>query len=37
MSETQGARSRLVKGVTIVVSLFGLAFGFVSPSDVTHD
>lgn len=37
MSETQGARSRLVKGVTIVASLLGLAFGFVSPSDVTHD
>jgi hypothetical protein len=37
MTETQGARSRLVKGVTVLVSLLGLAFGFISPSDATHD
>lgn len=37
MTETHGARSRLVKGVTVVVSLLGLAFGFISPSDATHD
>lgn len=37
MTETQGAQSRLVKGVTVLVSLVGLAFGFISPSDATHD
>jgi hypothetical protein len=37
MTQTQGASSRLVKGITVLVSLVGLAFGFVSPSDATHD
>jgi hypothetical protein len=37
MTETRGPSSRLVKGVSVLVSLVGLAFGFVSPSDATHD
>ncbi len=37
MAETQGASSRLLKGVAVLVSLVGMAFGFVSPSDATHD
>jgi hypothetical protein len=37
MAETQGTSSRLLKGVTVLVSLVGMAFGFVSPSDARHD
>jgi hypothetical protein len=37
MARTNGASSRLVKGVGVLVSLVGMAFGFVSPSDATHD
>jgi hypothetical protein len=37
MAENHRASSRLVKGITVLVSLIGLAFGFVSPSDATHD
>lgn len=37
MAQTDGAASRLVKGMTLLASLVGLAFGFVSPSDVTRD
>ena len=37
MTEAQGAQSRLVRGVTVLLSLVGLAFGFTSPSDATHD
>jgi hypothetical protein len=37
MAEMQGTSARLVKGVAVLVSLIGVAFGFVSPSDATHD
>jgi hypothetical protein len=37
MAQTGGASSRLVKGMAVLVSLIGMAFGFVSPSDATHD
>ena len=36
MAQTAGASSRLAKGVA-VLSLIGVAFGFVSPSDATLD
>jgi hypothetical protein len=36
MSQTR-AGSRLVKGVAVLVSLIGVALGFVSPSDATRD
>jgi hypothetical protein len=37
MAHTGGISSRLVKGLSVLVSLVGVAFGFVSPSDATHD
>jgi hypothetical protein len=37
MAEIQGTPSRLLKGVAVLVSLVGMAFGFVSPSDARHD
>jgi hypothetical protein len=37
MGQTAGASSRLAKGVAVLLSLIGVAFGFVSPSDATHD
>ena len=37
MAETRGASSRLFKAVTVLVSLVGMAFGFVSPSDARYD
>jgi hypothetical protein len=37
MAPTTGASSRLAKGVAVLLSRIGVAFGFVSPSDATHD
>jgi hypothetical protein len=37
MAQTGGASSRWVKGIAVLASLVGVAFGFVSPSDATHD
>jgi hypothetical protein len=37
MAETHGTSSRLAKGLAVLVSLVGVALGFVSPSDATHD
>jgi hypothetical protein len=37
MTQTAEAPSRLRKGATVLISLLGIMFGFVSPSDVTSD
>jgi hypothetical protein len=37
MARTAEAPSRLRKGATVLISLLGIVFGFVSPSDVTSD
>jgi hypothetical protein len=37
MADTGGAVTRLRKGVVVLASLVGIMFGFVSPSDATHD
>ena len=37
MTNTGGGHSRLRKGAAVLFSLVGIVFGFVSPSDVTHD
>ena len=37
MTRTDGAPSRLRKGATVVISLVGMLFGFVSPSDATYE
>ena len=37
MAQTAGASSRLAKGVAVLLSRIGVAFGFVSPSDATLD
>lgn len=37
MAHTEGAPSRLRKAASVLVSLVGIMFGFVSPSDATHD
>ena len=37
MGHDDAAPSRLRKAATLVVSLLGIMFGFVSPSDVTAD
>jgi hypothetical protein len=37
MTQTVGVPSRLRKGVSVLISLLGIVFGFVSPSDVTTD
>jgi hypothetical protein len=37
MGHLDGAPSRLRKAAALVVSLLGIMFGFVSPSDVTPD
>lgn len=36
-AEAQRTSSRLLKGIGVVVSLIGMALGFVSPSDATHE
>lgn len=36
MADTDGA-SRLLKGAAVLISLVGMMFGFVSPSDATYD
>jgi hypothetical protein len=36
-AHTGGVQSRLRKGATVLISLIGIMFGFVSPSDATHD
>ena len=37
MADTGGVLPRLRKGVAVLVSLIGIMFGVVSPSDATHD
>jgi hypothetical protein len=37
MTRTDGASSRLRKGAAVVISLVGMLFGFVSPSDATYE
>ncbi len=37
MADTGGVVARLRKGVAVLVSLIGIMFGVVSPSDATHD
>jgi hypothetical protein len=39
MAETDGAPSRVIEVATVLISLVGMMFGFVSPSDATphHD
>lgn len=37
MAHTGRASSRLRKGASVLVSLVGILFGLVSPSDVTYD
>jgi hypothetical protein len=37
MARTDGVQARMRKGAAVLISLVGIVFGFVSPSDVTHD
>jgi hypothetical protein len=37
MARTDGVQARVRKGAGVLISLVGIVFGFVSPSDVTHD
>jgi hypothetical protein len=37
MARTEGVQARVRKGAAVLISLVGIVFGFVSPSDVTHD
>ena len=37
MADTGGVLARLRKGVAVLVSLIGIMFGDVRPSEATHD
>ena len=37
MVHAEGVQARLRKGAVVLISLVGIVFGFVSPSDATHE